>query len=592
MSDHDKKLEEISRNVAEQVIGDTDATGEHSTGASDLIETLLGGESSKDSASRSDRQKFEKLNAQDPRYKRRESDSTSNTMDNDAFRLLVDALRQMSVQNVRRFDIRDVKDILVPFDPDVPTTPTAEQWIESIEKAAALYNGDDAWMLQCGIVNLQGAAKIWFTGATVRDWAEFKAKLVQDFPTSVDVVSIHQAMMNRKKLPGESLETYFYSHVALGRKGKLPDQATIKYIVSGLEGRFGNITQVDTLPELLKQLKWLAEVNLLKPIDTSRGSTSKSVTKGETGTGIKCYRCGGVGHVAATCNEKKSYRPSTNAECFRCSEKGHLAKNCYKFPVKKSTPRVMQEIRQKSNYVKTVKIGDRCVDALYDCGSAVTTIKKGCCEILSNLEEYHMELIGFGGNRVQVKERSFEKIEVDGLLMEVTLLVVPNNVQANSVIIGRDILDRDDVRFIKEKGSVRIEKIPVDEPLSTVLSQEPLVETSSSSLQPNMCNIRAYEPISAEEINVDGGPEEREMVLEVIDRYRHCFAKNYKEMGTAKHCEMQIELVDENPVYIKQYPMEYSREKVVEDTVEDLLSAGIIQSSKSPYNSPTVLVNT
>lgn len=77
----------------------------------------------------------------------------------------------MSVQNVRRFDIRDVKDILVPFDPDVPTTPTAKQRIESIEKAAVLYNGDDAWMLQCGIVNLQGAAKIWFTGATVRNWA-------------------------------------------------------------------------------------------------------------------------------------------------------------------------------------------------------------------------------------------------------------------------------------------------------------------------------------------------------------------------------------------------------------------------------------
>lgn len=62
MSDHDKKLEEISREVAEQVIGDTDASGEHSAGDVGLIRTLFAAEDCKGDSDRSDRKQFEQLN--------------------------------------------------------------------------------------------------------------------------------------------------------------------------------------------------------------------------------------------------------------------------------------------------------------------------------------------------------------------------------------------------------------------------------------------------------------------------------------------------------------------------------------------------
>ncbi|XP_053686781.1 uncharacterized protein LOC128736329 [Sabethes cyaneus] len=589
MSVHESELEEISRIVAEKVIGkDSDCAGGVSSGLTEEIQ--IAPESASDSegetfGSPTEARRdsfFEQLSKKDPRYKvKLQKTKADDSMAEQTLKQLIDALQVLGVRNTeRRFDVRDVKDIVVAFDPDVPTTPTAEQWVETIDKAAALYKANDEWKLQCGIVNLQGASKLWFSGVEVTTWQEFKTKLIRDFPSSVDVVSIHQTMMSRKKLASESIETYFYSHVAMGKKGKLPDEAIIKYIVSGLEGRYGTIAQIGSLPDLLKQLKWLVELKDLKPAENNSRATPSRFVK-PTGTmNMKCYRCGTVGHVAATCSEKTSAKIQS-VECFRCNQKGHIAKNCGKFGSKEKA-RIMQEISQQSNFVKNVQIGDCNLDALYDCGSAVTTIKQNCRRALNNIERCDLVLIGFGGNKVNVTEKSTEVLIVDGLNLESAVYVVPNHVQANAVIIGRDILDREDIRFIKEKGSARIEQI-----VSSDYKDE---DAAVSGGRRDVFNVRAFEPIEATEINVDG-EEERGRILEVVQRYRHCFAKNYHEMGTAKDCEMVIEMSgSEKPVYTKQYSLEYSREKVVESTVKELMEANIIQPSKSPYNSPTVLV--
>ncbi|XP_055622325.1 uncharacterized protein LOC129765904 [Toxorhynchites rutilus septentrionalis] len=579
-----RELEEISRKVAEKVIGeDIDCVDAEASGSTRVITDEGPSDSDSEtfgSPTEVRRDSFEEFLKKDPRYKVKSNETkTENKMADETLKQLIVALKVLGVRNAeRRFDIRDVKDIVVVFDPDVPTTPTAEQWIETIDKAAALYKADDDWKLQCGIINLQGAAKLWFSGVDVKTWQEFKTNLVRDFPTSVDMVSIHQAMMGRKKLPSESLETYFYSQVAMGKKGKLPDEAIIKYIVSGLEGRYGTIAQVECLPDLLKQLKWLVELKDLKVAESNPRATSSRSPRSTGAISMKCYRCGTMGYVAATCNEKSNTKMQ-NVECFRCNHKGHIAKNCSKF-IQKENVRVMQEVSQQSNFVKEVRVGDCKLEALYDCGSAATTIKQSYRRALGNIERCDMMLVGFGGNKVSVTEKSNEVITVDGLNLESTVYVV-NYVQANAVIIGRDIIDREDIRFIKERGSARIEMI----------SNECVGEdVDAVGGQGDVYKVRAFEPIEATGINVEG-EYERGRILQVVQQYRQCFAKNYHEMGTAKDCEMTIEMFSlDKPVYTKQYPLEYAREKVIEKTVNELLEANIIQPSKSPYNSPTVLV--
>lgn len=63
-----------------------------------------------------------------------------------------------------------------------------------------------------------------------------------------------------------------------------------------------------------------------------------------------------------------------------------------------------------------------------------------------------------------------------------------------------------------------------------------------------------------------------------------------KEMGCAKSAVMKINLTDEDPVYMKPRKLEYARENVLCEIVSELLDAGIIAETESPYNSQVVLV--
>lgn len=45
----------------------------------------------------------------------------------------------------------------------------------------------------------------------------------------------------------------------------------------------------------------------------------------------------------------------------------------------------------------------------------------------------------------------------------------------------------------------------------------------------------------------------KKAVVELVNRYRSCFATNMKEQGVAKGKEMKIVLTNKDPVYIKQH---------------------------------------
>ena len=60
--------------------------------------------------------------------------------------------------------------------------------------------------------------------------------------------------------------------------------------------------------------------------------------------------------------------------------------------------------------------------------------------------------------------------------------------------------------------------------------------------------------------------------------------------GRTECIEHKMDLTSEVPIKLKPYPLSFASEQVVKEEVDNMLKAGVIQPSESPYSSPIVLV--
>lgn len=107
----------------------------------------------------------------------------------------------------------------------------------------------------------------------------------------------------------------------------------------------------------------------------------------------------------------------------------------------------------------------------------------------------------------------------------------------------------------------------------------------------NQENVVQRKPLDEAKINIgtdDSVIKEKLMIM--LQQYRECFAENIEELGVAKSVEIEIKLHDNVPFRYRPYRMAESEKTKVREIVAELLGAGIIQESDSPYASPVLLV--
>ena len=88
-------------------------------------------------------------------------------------------------------------------------------------------------------------------------------------------------------------------------------------------------------------------------------------------------------------------------------------------------------------------------------------------------------------------------------------------------------------------------------------------------------------------INPELSDEQKQQVLEILEEYQDVFTEN---PGLTNLIEHTIELTDDKPIRVKQYPMPYAERENVEDEIVKMYGQDIIEKGQSDYNFPIVMV--
>ena len=78
-------------------------------------------------------------------------------------------------------------------------------------------------------------------------------------------------------------------------------------------------------------------------------------------------------------------------------------------------------------------------------------------------------------------------------------------------------------------------------------------------------------------------------------RQLQALMENYADVfsdvpGKTSKIEHRINLIDEEPVRLKPYPLPYALRQELKDEIKEMLDIGVIRKSSSPYASPVVIV--
>ncbi|XP_053687148.1 uncharacterized protein LOC128736682 [Sabethes cyaneus] len=491
----------------------------------------------------------------------------------------------------RRPDFRELKELVSRFNPKDPTCLSATEWIEEIETTARHYGWDAVTKLHCARLNLEGSAKMWWAGVqeVTTTWQRFSEKLVRAFPSARDEIYYHNQMTKRRKMREETIDEYVYSQAAMGKRAGFSERVVVKYIIGGL-GEFGSKSRVqltvkiDTIEELMSQLKWM-EGMIDAPADTG---APRAVEKKKE---VVCYKCRQPGHKAVACAVTVDRTPATNERmCYNCGIYGHMAKSCPSPKTTKPPPSKMQMVDEDNNFVKSVEVGEMTLSALVDSGCKVSTIQSRYAPRAGRSENANTTLVGFGGKKVNVEKYVTSLVKIDDIEVPVKLHVVPNWTQSTALILGRDVLNQEGVVMLNRNGKVEFRREDSREFCATKNAARQMVVELPPRKYESMFTIDCrtkVEKICEDDVNAEGSKSE---VVKLINQYRSCFAKNMRELGVAKNTEMKIVLTDQDPVYVKPHRMEYARETALRAIVEELIEAGIVKESNSPYSSRVVLV--
>jgi len=92
------------------------------------------------------------------------------------------------------------------------------------------------------------------------------------------------------------------------------------------------------------------------------------------------------------------------------------------------------------------------------------------------------------------------------------------------------------------------------------------------------------------DINPDLTTQQKSKIIQLLNEYKNIFSQSKWDLGEVDVEPIEIKLTDDTPVNLRNFKLSLSEIKEIEKQTKELLEAGIIEHSLSPYSSPIFLV--
>ncbi|KAH8389500.1 hypothetical protein KR215_007166 [Drosophila sulfurigaster] len=371
--------------------------------------------------------------------------------------------------NVPRFalNFRDIEDSIRLFSGD--DTLSIEVWINDFEDMASIMQWDSLHKFIFAKRSLRGLARMFVLSERgISTWQALKQALLSEFKKTTNSAELHKQMSERKMKRSESVLEYLLIMKELATRGNIDDEAIMQYVIDGISDRsvnksiLYNARDIKEFKEKLKAYeKMKGKVNYVENDDHSKNTNTKEQwsdakekydDKDNNNNAIKCYNCGGKGHVSENCDHK-----SKGKRCFNCRSFGHISKDCQNNNNKaesESKPNMRKIVDEDSVMYKRVRVQDKNFVAFSDSGSKYNIMNDVSYKSLNSsvLNKVNIYLTGFGSkNKIKPIGSFKEKLFIDGEEYETEFLVVTAEILPKEIVLG-EIFAKNAEIIIKPDG--------------------------------------------------------------------------------------------------------------------------------------------